>query len=397
MITNIRSFNLLRWGLGLVAVWAVLGCQRYKNQPVPVSSPVAARAAYKGTTHQGYRLHNAIRRGDNERQILSLLSQGYDIMQKDPDGQTPLALSVQFGRQRISQLLQAMGAKLDASVCSWKIETTRTEHQNKSVQAREYEQEKEVASLQTYEQSLQQQQQGLTPVLESKEARVTLIGFFDFQSPESLRLAKVLKEVLTRYKEKIRLVFKHYPSILNQDAYLAAQASMAAHAQGKFWPYHDVLFANQKNLKAKDLLRYAQKLKLSMNSFKKDMYHWKYKAQIDADFRLGTELSRSGYSYQRPSLFINGQRAYSIEYMQLVEQIDRLLAQPNTKAWVAGVVVWSALGSQSKWFGYSPNTSSSGGRYGRGGTYRSSPYRSSYRPSGTYRTYRTYRTVYRRR
>lgn len=377
--------------LGLVGLAGALGCLRQKSEPVPAAQPTVssprALSAVGVRTHAGYPLHRAILRNRDERHILSLLSQGLNITQQDPDGLTPLALAIRLNRQSTIRILLAMGAKLDVSVCSWKT-TTHRRHTAK-LDPQEQDITTEVSSLKAYETSLQQQQRGLTPVLETKDSQITLIGFFDFQAPSSQTLAKVWKELSKRYGGKIRLVFKHSPQPTHVHAYLAAQASMAAHAQGKFWPYHDLLFANQKNLKPADLLRYARKLKLNMTQFKKDMYDWKNKAQIDADFRLGIELHGSSYYAYTAPMYINGQRVHTADYMQLVEQVEKQRTQSNLTSMAAGAVVWSALVSNSKWFGRDPKTS----RYGAGSTYRS-PYRPSYGSGSSYR-YRSSGTTYR--
>jgi protein-disulfide isomerase len=82
----------------------------------------------------------------------------------------------------------------------------------------------------------------------------------------------------------------------------AAMASMAAHEQGKFWEYHDKLFANQKKLKRDDLLQYAKELKLDLAKFTKDLDSGKYKAQIEADTAEAMALGASG----TPAFFVNG-------------------------------------------------------------------------------------------
>ncbi|HAA57099.1 MAG TPA: thioredoxin, partial [Myxococcales bacterium] len=68
--------------------------------------------------------------------------------------------------------------------------------------------------------------------------------FSDFQCPFCNRGAKTIDQIKKAYAGKVRVVFKHLPLPFHKQAHLAAQASMAAHAQGKFWPYHDKLFAN---------------------------------------------------------------------------------------------------------------------------------------------------------
>jgi protein-disulfide isomerase len=79
---------------------------------------------------------------------------------------------------------------------------------------------------------------------------------------------------------------------------------MAANAQGKFWEMHDKMFANQQKLERADLEKYAQEIGLNMSKFKSDMDGHKYKDQIDADSKRGTEVGAQG----TPTLFINGRQ-----------------------------------------------------------------------------------------
>jgi protein-disulfide isomerase len=83
----------------------------------------------------------------------------------------------------------------------------------------------------------------------------------------------------------------------------AAEAAMAANAQGKFWEMHDKIFANQQKLDRADLDGYAQAVGLNMAKYKAAMDGHQYKTQIDADSKAGTAIGASG----TPAFFINGQ------------------------------------------------------------------------------------------
>jgi protein-disulfide isomerase len=83
---------------------------------------------------------------------------------------------------------------------------------------------------------------------------------------------------------------------------MAAMAAMAANEQGKFWEFHDKLFANQPKIKGEDLNRYAQELGLDMKRFRDAVALEKFKAQIDADSAEANSLGVSG----TPSFFVNG-------------------------------------------------------------------------------------------
>ena len=83
----------------------------------------------------------------------------------------------------------------------------------------------------------------------------------------------------------------------------AAEAAMAANAQGKFWQMHDKMFANQQALDRPSLDKYAQEIGLNMGKYKAAMDQHLYKQQIDDDSKTGTANGASG----TPAFFINGQ------------------------------------------------------------------------------------------
>ena len=87
------------------------------------------------------------------------------------------------------------------------------------------------------------------PVLGATNARITIIEFSDFECPFCQNSQSVLTEILEEYPDDVRLVWKDMP---NEDAHphaaSAARAARCAQDQGKFWEYHDLLFANQAQL-----------------------------------------------------------------------------------------------------------------------------------------------------
>ena len=82
-----------------------------------------------------------------------------------------------------------------------------------------------------------------TPYLGPLNAPVQIVEYADFRCGHCAAVAPMLKQLLAKYKGKVVLFFKPYP--LRQGAAVrAAQASLAAHLQGKFWPMHKRLFDN---------------------------------------------------------------------------------------------------------------------------------------------------------
>src|SRR5690606_31096550 len=122
------------------------------------------------------------------------------------------------------------------------------------------------------------------------DAKVTVVEFSDFQCPYCTRAAEVANKVKENYPKGVRFVFRQFPLSFHQDAHLAAQASLAAAAEGKFWEYHDLLFENQKSLGRESLEKYAEQLGLNMATFKKALDEGTYKDAVDKDIELGGKV-----------------------------------------------------------------------------------------------------------
>jgi len=100
----------------------------------------------------------------------------------------------------------------------------------------------------------------------------------------------------------VRIVWKHNPLPFHPFAMPSALASMAAYEQGKFWEYHDKLFANQQKLTHDDLLRYAKEVGLDIGRFEGALNSARGKPAIDADVAEAKSLGASG----TPAFFVNG-------------------------------------------------------------------------------------------
>ena len=165
---------------------------------------------------------------------------------------------------------------------------------------------------------------GDAPFKGSKTAQVTIIEWSDFECPFCARGAQRIDEIKAKYGDKVKIAFKHQPLPMHPNAPLAAQASMAAHEQGKFWEYHDVLFANQRALDRASLERYAADLKLDMAKFKNILDTGKYAAYVQKDSQDGMALGATG----TPTFFINGQQLVGAQPLEAFSAIiDRELAK----------------------------------------------------------------------
>jgi protein-disulfide isomerase len=105
----------------------------------------------------------------------------------------------------------------------------------------------------------------------------------------------------------VRYVWRHLPLIdVHPQAQLAAEAAEAAAAQDAFWPMHDLLLDHQQDLRAADLLKYANELRLDAYRFHDDLMRRVHEARIAQDIESADLSGVSG----TPTFFINGQRHY---------------------------------------------------------------------------------------
>lgn len=144
------------------------------------------------------------------------------------------------------------------------------------------------------------------------EAPVTVVEYGDFECPYCGRAESAMRELLADFGD-VRYVWRHLPlSDVHPRAQLAAEASEAATAQGKFWQMHDLLLDHQGDLKPRDLVAYAEQLDLDLDRFRDDLAGHAHAARIEEDVDSADISGVTG----TPTFFVNEKRhegAYDIE------------------------------------------------------------------------------------
>lgn len=134
-------------------------------------------------------------------------------------------------------------------------------------------------------------------------ARVTVVEYGDFECPNCKQAAPAVKLLLERFTEQVRFVFRHFPQeTLHPHALRAAEAAECAGAQGRFWPMHDLLFANQDRLQGKHLRRYAEQLELDMARYGAEMDDEVYLQRV----REHIEGGHRSHLKSTPGFFVDG-------------------------------------------------------------------------------------------
>lgn len=153
------------------------------------------------------------------------------------------------------------------------------------------------------------------PVRGNPDGAVTIVEFSDFQCPYCARGANTMEEIVEKYKDDVKFVFKHFPLSFHPWAKPAAIASHCAAAQSgeAFWTLHDKYFEEQKALNPGNVV---EKSKGYLAGSGIDMAKWEdcagntsseayqaASAAVDADMSLGQSLGVTG----TPGFFVNGQ------------------------------------------------------------------------------------------
>lgn len=164
-------------------------------------------------------------------------------------------------------------------------------------------------------------------VLGDANAPVTVIEFGDFQCPFCGQLHENIgAQLRAEYIEtgKVKMVYRDFPLSFHPAAEPAAEAAECAKEQGKFWAYHDQLFANQAGLGVDLYTSIAQNLKLNMTQFKSCVDTQKYKDEIIKDYQDGVAAGVDG----TPASFINGILVSgAVPYATFKAAVEAALAQ----------------------------------------------------------------------
>lgn len=133
-------------------------------------------------------------------------------------------------------------------------------------------------------------------------APVTIVEFSDFHCPFCRQVVPTLTQLMARYGDKVRLVFRDFPiEQLHPGATRAHAAARCASAQGKFWPYHDTLFAKAP-VRPDGFKQIAQDVKLDLPAFEQCLAGNGYEPAIRKDLEDGAKAGVTG----TPTFFING-------------------------------------------------------------------------------------------
>ncbi len=154
------------------------------------------------------------------------------------------------------------------------------------------------------------------------DAHVTLVEYGDFECPHCGEAEAAARQELASDAD-LRFVWRHLPlTDVHPRAQLAAEASEAAAAQGRFWEMHDLLLDRQDRLTPRDLVDYAEQLGLDTERFHRDLVRHCHAARVDQDLDSADQSGVSG----TPTFFVNGRRhhgAYDLDSLRRAVNVAR--------------------------------------------------------------------------
>ncbi len=159
---------------------------------------------------------------------------------------------------------------------------------------------------------------GGSPAVGPPDALLTVVQYCNYQSPFCRRAQEKLAALRARYGSELRLVFKTVMQPMHPLAPTAAEAALAAHEQGRFWEYHQKLYAHQFELTRQDLERHAREIGLDLSRFRAALDGGKHRSRVAAEHKsFGQDLRLKAV----PFLFVNGRALVGAEPQSVYERL----------------------------------------------------------------------------
>lgn len=133
----------------------------------------------------------------------------------------------------------------------------------------------------------------------------------------------LFEQVLDKYPDSVKIVYKHYPLSFHKQALQAALASLAAAEQGRFWEYHDELYLNQNSLSKEKYIEIAKNLGLDLKKFSLDIMRPSLRKKVEEDIQDAQKAGVTG----TPAIFVNGRQLKIRDFQTLSKLIDAELAE----------------------------------------------------------------------
>jgi protein-disulfide isomerase len=162
-----------------------------------------------------------------------------------------------------------------------------------------------------------------------KDAPVTMMVFGDYESEACAKANEAIKTLLETYPSDVKFIFRHFPlTKFHQKAHKAAEASLAAAQEGKFWEMHNELYNNRHSLGVISLKGHARDVGVKSKKFLDELINGLYGIHIQDDLKEGI---KSGVT-DIPTFFFNGVRYDGkADFKSLSLHVQELKSKPASR------------------------------------------------------------------
>lgn len=166
-------------------------------------------------------------------------------------------------------------------------------------------------------------------IVGDKDAPVTLVEFGDYESEACAKANEVVKAVLEAFPQQVNFIFRHFPVLkYHQKAHKAAEASLAAAQEGKFWEMHNELFTNRHSLGVISLKGHARDAGVKSKKFLEELINGYYGIYVQDDLKEGMKAGVTNI----PAFFINGKMfEQEVTFENLSTYIQNILPKLKQK------------------------------------------------------------------
>lgn len=163
------------------------------------------------------------------------------------------------------------------------------------------------------------------PRMGSASAPVQLVVFSDFECPYCAEIDPQLRKLYEHYEGDLSLVMRDYPMPNRIHSMPSAIAARCAFAQGKYWPYHDLLFANRTALTDENFRAFAERSGLDVAAFERCQADPATRATLEREIEQGRAYGVDA----TPTLFLNGRLLSGV---QTLERLTRLVDEEKKRS-----------------------------------------------------------------
>ena len=166
-------------------------------------------------------------------------------------------------------------------------------------------------------------------IVGEKNAPITLMVFGDYESEACAKANEVVKAILEAFPKEVKFIFRHFPLLkFHQKAHKAAEASLAAAQEGKFWEMHNELYANRHSLGVISLKGHARDAGVKSKKFLDELINGFYGIYVQDDLKEGINLG----VVDIPAFFLNGKRfSETPNFKNLSQAIKALIPKNGSK------------------------------------------------------------------